>query len=158
MVRLNQNVLSLLLTMRHIGWEVLDISISHDNAKFASVGGDKAVFLWDVATAKTLRRFLGHTHRVNACDFNADASVLASGSYDATVRIWDCKYLSSPFFFMIGFLTFEDPRTVPPYRSSTTPRIASLQFKSRITRLSQALSMANYARMIYEPDNSSPTS
>jgi mitogen-activated protein kinase organizer 1 len=28
---------------------------------------------------------------VNACDFNADASILASGSYDATVRIWDCK-------------------------------------------------------------------
>lgn len=84
------------LLIRDIGWEVLDISISHDNARFASVGGDKAVFLWDVATAKTLRRFLGHTHRVNACDFNADASILASGSYDATVRIWDCKYLAPP--------------------------------------------------------------
>jgi mitogen-activated protein kinase organizer 1 len=27
------------------GWEVLDISVSNDNAKFASVGGDKAVYL-----------------------------------------------------------------------------------------------------------------
>jgi mitogen-activated protein kinase organizer 1 len=26
------------------GWEVLDISISPDNARFASVGGDKAVY------------------------------------------------------------------------------------------------------------------
>jgi hypothetical protein len=26
------------------GWEVLDISVSEDNAKFASVGGDKAVY------------------------------------------------------------------------------------------------------------------
>jgi len=87
-----------------LGWEVLDISVSVDNAKFASVGGDKAVylipstffsdvirFLWDVATGKTIRRFIGHTHRVNAVDFNSDASVLASGSYDASVRLWDCK-------------------------------------------------------------------
>jgi hypothetical protein len=28
-----------------LGWEVLDISVSVDNAKFASVGGDKAVYL-----------------------------------------------------------------------------------------------------------------
>ena len=35
------------------GWEVLDIAISFDNAKFASVGGDKAVYslfpLWLVS-------------------------------------------------------------------------------------------------------------
>ena len=34
--------LSLLLIA---GWEVLDISVSEDNAKFASVGGDKAVYV-----------------------------------------------------------------------------------------------------------------
>jgi mitogen-activated protein kinase organizer 1 len=27
-----------------IGWEVLDIAVSADNSKFASVGGDKAVY------------------------------------------------------------------------------------------------------------------
>jgi hypothetical protein len=27
------------------GWEVLDIAISADNAKFASVGGDRAVYV-----------------------------------------------------------------------------------------------------------------
>lgn len=29
-----------------LGWEVLDISVSVDNAKFASVGGDKAVYFF----------------------------------------------------------------------------------------------------------------
>jgi len=27
-----------------LGWEVLDISVSADNARFASVGGDKTVY------------------------------------------------------------------------------------------------------------------
>lgn len=56
------------------------------------MGGDKQVFLWDVATARTLRRFAGHFGQVNCVDFGGeDESVVVSGSYDATVKIWDCK-------------------------------------------------------------------
>ena len=47
-----------------------------------SVGGDKTVFLWDVATAKTLRRFGGHLARVNACAFGGEGgSVVVSGEF-----------------------------------------------------------------------------
>lgn len=53
------------------------------------------MFLWDVATAKTIRRFEGnngHKSRVNAVCFAGSAdSVLISGSFDASVRIWDVK-------------------------------------------------------------------
>ncbi|KAI9863580.1 MAG: hypothetical protein M1813_003603 [Trichoglossum hirsutum] len=77
------------------GYEVLDIAVASDNARFASVGGDKQAFLWDVATARTLRRFAGHFSRINTCAFNWDASVLATGSFDATVRLWDCKSQST---------------------------------------------------------------
>ena len=76
--------------------EVLDLAVSFDNARFASVGGDKQVFLWDVATARTLRRWAGHFGRVNCVGFAGDdSSVVASGSYDATVRLWDCKSQST---------------------------------------------------------------
>ena len=62
------------------GYEVLDIAVTDDNARFASVGGDRQVFLWDVATGKTLRRWAGHGGRVNAVDFGGDgASVVISG-------------------------------------------------------------------------------
>lgn len=70
---------------------MLSLACSHDNALFASCGGDKLVFLWDVGTAQTIRRFEGHWGRINCVDFNADASVLVSGSYDATVKFWDIK-------------------------------------------------------------------
>jgi len=56
-----------------------------------SVGGDKMVFVWDVVTGKTIRKFEGHTSRINTCAWNSDCSILASGSYDTSLRLWDCK-------------------------------------------------------------------
>ncbi|PCH43949.1 nuclear mRNA splicing protein [Wolfiporia cocos MD-104 SS10] len=73
------------------GYEVLSVTVSHDNSKFASSGGDRSVFLWDVVTGATIRRIAGHMGKIFAVEFNQDASVLASGSYDATVRLWDLR-------------------------------------------------------------------
>jgi mitogen-activated protein kinase organizer 1 len=55
------------------------LSRSDDNAKFASSGGDRSIFLWDVATAATTRRLPGHLGKVHVVEFNHDASVVASG-------------------------------------------------------------------------------
>jgi WD40 repeat protein len=52
---------------------------THDNAKFASCGGDKVVFIWDVPSGKILRRLSGHFGKINALAFNTDAQILASG-------------------------------------------------------------------------------
>ncbi|KAL1645776.1 Septin spn4 [Diplodia intermedia] len=73
------------------GHEVLDMAVADDNARLASVGGDKQVFLWDVATAATLRRFSGHAGKCNAVAFAAEGDVLVSGSFDATLKLWDLK-------------------------------------------------------------------
>lgn len=85
------------------GYEILDLAVSSDNARFASVGGDKAVFLWDVATAQTLRRFAGHAGRINACAFGGEEDgVLCSGSFDGTVKVWDCKSRSDKPIMTFG--------------------------------------------------------
>ena len=78
------------------GYEVLSISVSNDNARFISGGGDKTVFLWDVATAQTVRRFGGapgsHAGKVECTSFGGDGdNVVISGSYDSSVRFWDTK-------------------------------------------------------------------
>jgi mitogen-activated protein kinase organizer 1 len=77
------------------GYEVLDISVTGDNAKFASVGGDRSVFFWDVSTAQTIRRFggnQGHTARINTVTFAGTGDcLLVSGGFDTSVRIWDVK-------------------------------------------------------------------
>ena len=78
------------------GYEVLSVTVSafcsvlfrivltlyfrsHDNAQFASCGGDRSVFVWDVATAVTTRRLAGHMGKIHVVEFNEDATVLASG-------------------------------------------------------------------------------
>lgn len=52
---------------------------AHDNAKFASCGGDKVVFVWDVASGAALRKLQGHFGKINAVAFNNDGGLLASG-------------------------------------------------------------------------------
>lgn len=52
---------------------------AHDNTKFVSSGGDRSVFLWDVTTGNTLRRISAHLTKINVVEFNADATVVASG-------------------------------------------------------------------------------
>jgi mitogen-activated protein kinase organizer 1 len=74
------------------GYEVLSIDVNAENDKFVSTGGDKTVFLWDVQTAQTIRRWTGHGGRVNRGVFGGDGdSIIATGSFDGTVRIWDVR-------------------------------------------------------------------
>ncbi|KAL2826001.1 WD40-repeat-containing domain protein [Aspergillus cavernicola] len=72
------------------GYSVLDIAVASDNSRFASVGGDRQVFLWDVEQGITVRRWGGHNARVEAVQFAGEEDgVVVSGSADTTINLWD---------------------------------------------------------------------
>ncbi|TFY61545.1 hypothetical protein EVG20_g7009 [Dentipellis fragilis] len=87
----NPNLGTEIKTYSAHGYEVLSISVAHDNSKFASSGGDRSIFLWDVTSGNTIRRISAHMAKINVVEFNAEATVVASGSYDSTVRLWDLR-------------------------------------------------------------------
>lgn len=77
------------------GKAVLDVQLPlNDNARFVSCSGDRQVFVWDVATGKTVQRYSDHSQRVNCVGLNKDGTIVASASYDSTIKLWDLRSLS----------------------------------------------------------------
>ena len=69
--------------------EIFDIAISDCNEKFVTCGGDRLVYLWEVLKGRWVRKFDGHVQRVNSVCLNEYQNVLATGSYDGSVKLWD---------------------------------------------------------------------
>ncbi|MFM6139741.1 MAG: WD40 repeat domain-containing protein, partial [Sphaerospermopsis kisseleviana] len=44
--------------------------------------------IWDISTGEVLQTLTGHSGVVNSISLSADGKVIASGSSDKTVRIW----------------------------------------------------------------------
>ncbi|KAK1833275.1 WD40 repeat-like protein [Podospora conica] len=72
---------------------ITSLSISPTNSLILSSGGDRTLFLWDVATLQSTRRFHGHIGRINTVTFSGASgdSLAVSGGLDATVRVWDLR-------------------------------------------------------------------
>lgn len=60
-----------------------------DNAVWFSVGGDKLLRGWRIASPQPLRIFQGHAQMVDAVAFSPDGSQLATVSHDGTLRFWE---------------------------------------------------------------------
>jgi mitogen-activated protein kinase organizer 1 len=73
------------------GYEVRDVCVTPDNARLASVGGDRAVLQWDVATGAILRKWRGHDGPANCVADAASGALAVSGGDDSTVRLWDAR-------------------------------------------------------------------
>ena len=65
-----------------------DIAYSQDGNRLA-VATPAGIWIYDAHTGAERDILLGHTHSVNKVVYAPDGTTLASGSVDATVRLWD---------------------------------------------------------------------
>ena len=69
---------------------IFSIAYSPDNVTFAYETSGGNVWLLDVNTGESNETpLIGHTESISSLDFNRDGSILASGSYDRTIRLWN---------------------------------------------------------------------
>lgn len=63
----------------------------------AGTGTDKvSIRLWEVATGENIATFWSHPTDIQSLAFSPDGTLLASGSYDGTMLLWDLKPYISP--------------------------------------------------------------
>jgi WD40 repeat protein len=70
-----------------------DIVFSPDNRWLASGGynADQGICIWDLQTSKPMQFLRGHRRTILSLAVSTDGHLLASGSEDGTIRLWDTR-------------------------------------------------------------------
>uniref|UniRef100_A0A5K3FLG7 U5 small nuclear ribonucleoprotein 40 kDa protein n=1 Tax=Mesocestoides corti TaxID=53468 RepID=A0A5K3FLG7_MESCO len=72
------------------GGAILDLALSSDGELLYSASSDKTLAIWDLTTCQRVKKIRGHQNIVNSIDIaRRGPQMIASGSDDGTVRLWD---------------------------------------------------------------------
>ncbi|XP_030477206.1 transcriptional corepressor LEUNIG_HOMOLOG [Syzygium oleosum] len=76
-------------SIRKSNSKVVCCHFSSDGKYLASAGHDKKVILWNVETFQTESTPEEHTHIITDVRFRPNTTLLATSSFDTTIRVWD---------------------------------------------------------------------
>lgn len=68
---------------------VLSVAYAQDGRTALTGGDDQTARLWDIVTAKEIRRFTGHSDSVQSVAVSVDRQTVLTGSADSTARLWN---------------------------------------------------------------------
>ena len=112
------------------------IAFSPDSTTIAS--GRRAIQVWDVDTGDPIATLTGHTESIGALSFSPDGKILASASWDMSIKLWDIAteeqlstHAGQTFVFSPDGKTFavigEDPAIASPEVANATPQESDRQ-------------------------------
>src|SRR5688572_13227907 len=83
-----QNTLETIIQKGH-DQAVLAVEVTPDSNYVATGSRDKTMKLWELATGREVRTFLGHTGTVNNIRFSVKGNYAITSSGDGTAKIWE---------------------------------------------------------------------
>lgn len=86
----------------HRGAFINCVRFSPDGTKFATVGSDKKVYIFNADDGAKLQQLKGHTGTVYSCCWTPDGASLLTSSSDKTVRLWDVESATCTTVFQIS--------------------------------------------------------
>ncbi|CAI9115643.1 OLC1v1016607C1 [Oldenlandia corymbosa var. corymbosa] len=73
--------------------EVFTVACSPTDRNLVATGGkDDIGFLWNICQGDWAFKLKGHSNSVSTLGFSFDGQLLASGSFDGLVKVWDISY------------------------------------------------------------------
>lgn len=75
----------------HSNW-VKDICLHSNGNYFISCSDDRSIIVWDIKTGEIVKKLINsHQKFVNCLSFSPKCKIMASGSNDYNIKIWECN-------------------------------------------------------------------